>query len=193
MGRREEKEREARRRLEEEDQEKQRTIEDEEKERRSQEKIAGLFDLAERLKAQLKSCQRQLAEVTDRGDGEREELEKRLKIAEEALVRCPELEFRRLEGAEKTLKVRVETAEINAEKAELEVEKGRIEFQRLAMEVVGLRGEREEMSGRLEAALLEAEQVKQMSEKRKNMLGEMAIEMQKKCEELVEVEKSRKE
>ena len=71
--RREEKEREARRRLEEEDQEKQRTIEDEEKERRSQEKIAGLFDLAERLKAQLKSCQRQLAEVTDRGDGEREE------------------------------------------------------------------------------------------------------------------------
>jgi len=191
--RREEKEREARRRLEEEDQEKQRTIEDEEKERKSQEKIAGLFDQAERLKAQLKSCQRQLAEVTDRGDGEREELEKRLKIAEEALARCPEMEFRRLEGAEKTLKVRVETAEINAEKAELEVEKGRIEFQRLAMEVMGLRGEREEMSGRLEAALLEAEQVKQMSEKRKNMLDEMAIEMQKKCEELLEVEKSKKE
>merc|ERR550534_674429 len=93
--RREEKEREARRRLEEEDQEKQRTIEDEEKERRSQEKIAGLFDQAERLKSQLKSCQRQLAEVTDRGDGEREELEKRLKIAEEALARCPEMEFRR--------------------------------------------------------------------------------------------------
>ena len=32
-----------------------------------------------------------------------------------------------------------------------------------------------------------------MSEKRKNMLDEMAIEMQKKCEELVEVEKSKKE
>merc|ERR1719192_3155051 len=62
-----------------------------------------------------------------------------------------------------------------------------IEMQKKCKELV------EEMSGRLEAALLEADQVKQMSEKRKNMLDEMAIEMQKKCEELVEVEKSKKE
>merc|ERR1712228_129579 len=68
-----------------------------------------------------------------------------------------------------------------------------IEFERLAMEVMGLRGEREDLTGRLEAALFEAEQVKQMGEKRKNMLDEMAIEMQRKCEELIEVEKNRKE
>merc|ERR1712032_368958 len=104
-------------------------------------KIAGLFDQGERLKGQLKSSQRQLAELTDRGDGEREELEKRLKIAEDAIARCPESEFRRLEEAEKNLKVRVETAEIGAERAGLEIEKGQIEFQRLAMEVMGLRGE----------------------------------------------------
>merc|ERR1712222_212405 len=78
------------------------------------------------------------------------------------------------------------------EKAGLEIEKGQIEFQRLAMEVMGLRGEREELTGRLEASLLEAEQMKQMSEKRKNMLDEMAIEMQRKCEELVVVQKNKK-
>merc|ERR1719264_579968 len=61
------------------------------------------------------------------------------------------------------------------------------------MEVMGLRGEREELTGRLEASLLEAEQVNQVSEKRKNMLDEMAIEMQRKCEELIEVQKSKKE
>merc|ERR1719234_2541802 len=185
---REESEREARRRQEDEEREKMRKGEEEDKERRSQEKIAGLFDQGERLKGQLKSCQRQLAELTDRGDGERGELEKRLKIAEDAIARCPESEFRRLEEAERSLKVRVETAEINSEKAGLQ-----IEFQRLAMEVMGLRGEREELTGRLEASLVESDQIKQMSEKRKNMLDEMAIEMQRKCEELIEVQKNKKE
>ena len=59
-----ESENEGRRRLEAEESEKRRKEEEEEKERRSQEKIASLFDQGERLKAQLKSCQRQLAEVT---------------------------------------------------------------------------------------------------------------------------------
>merc|ERR1711971_792118 len=44
-----------------------------------------------------------------------------------------------------------------------------------------------------EASLLEAEQMRHMSEKRKNMLDEMAIEMQRKCEELIEVQKNKKE
>ena len=35
--------------------------------------------------------------------------------------------------------------------------------------------------------------MKQTSENRKNMLDEMAIEMQKKCEELIEVQKNKKE
>jgi len=154
-----------------------------ESEKESVNQITNIREQNQRLQTQVNNSQASLSEVKENFSKEVETLNEKIRNLDETCQKFSEENFRELDAKNMCLKNEVEKMEIEKEKISIDFEKLKIDFEKLSIDYTIQNSKAEEainMNGNLSEEL---EALKKVSEKRKHLIDEMAMEIQQKIDE----------
>jgi len=154
-----------------------------ESEKESSNQITNIREQNQRLQTQVNNSQASLSEVKENFSKEVETLNEKIRNLDETCQKFSEENFRELDAKNMCLKNEVEKMEIEKEKISIDFEKLKIDFEKLSIDYTIQNSKAEEainMNGNLSEEL---EALKKVSEKRKHLIDEMAMEIQQKIDE----------
>jgi len=155
----------------------------EEKEKKFAEESKQLEDQNQRLQTQLNKSQTNYSEMKEQFTNDSNVLKNKIENLEIICVKFSEDNFKELEAKNMCLQNEVEKVEIEKEKISLSLEKLNIDFEKLSIDYTILKSTAEESAKSNESLTAELEALKKISEKRKLLIDEMAIEVQQKIDE----------
>jgi len=154
-----------------------------ESEKENTNQITSIREQNQRLQTQVNNSQATLSEVKENFAKEVEALNEKIKTLDETCQRFSEENFRELNAKNMCLRNEVEKMEIEKEKISIDFEKLKIDFEKLSIDYTIQNSKCEEyinLNGNLSEEL---DTLKKVSEKRKHLIDEMAMEIQQKIDE----------
>lgn len=137
----------------------------------------------QRLQTQLNNNQASLSELKENSSKEVEALKEKIRKLEEICEEFSEENFRELDAKNMCLKNEVEKIQIEKEKISIDFEKLKIDFEKLSIDYTIQNSKTEEANNLNNNLSQELETLKKVSEKRKLLIDEMAMEIQQKIDE----------
>lgn len=155
----------------------------EENEKKQSEQLQNILEQNQRLQTQINNSQASLSEVKENFSREANSLNEQIRKLEETCEKFSEQDFKELEAKNMCLKNELEKAEIEKEKISINFEKLKIDFEKLSIDFT-IQNSRSEEAIKLNDNLSEElDALKKVSEKRKLLIDEMAMEIQQKIDE----------
>eukprot|EP00092_Neocalanus_flemingeri_P031075 GFUD01033755.1.p1 GENE.GFUD01033755.1~~GFUD01033755.1.p1 ORF type:complete len:808 (+),score=275.25 GFUD01033755.1:59-2482(+) len=155
----------------------------EENEKKCSEQIRKTTDLNQRLQTQINNSQGTLSEVKENFARQTDSLNEKIKILEVTCQKYSEEDFKELDAKNMCLKNELERMEIEKERISINFEKLKIDFEKLSIDFTINKSIAEEAQNCNSNLSEELDALKKVSEKRKLLIDEMAIEIQQKIDE----------
>jgi len=147
------------------------------------EQVKNISDQNQRLQTQINNSQASLSEVKENFLRETCSLNEQIKTLEDTCKKFSEEDFKELDAKNMCLKNEVEKVEIKKERISINLEKLKLDFEKLSIDYTIYKSEAEKKTKLNDTLSEELETLKKVSEKRKLLIDEMAIEIQQKIDE----------
>jgi len=155
----------------------------EETEKKQSENVTNIMEQNQRLQTQINNSQASLSEVKENFSREEYSLKEKIRNLEETCQRFSEEDFKELDAKNMCLKNELEKVEIEKERVSINFEKLKIDFEKLSIDYTIHKSKAEEAVKLNDNLVEELDTLKKVSEKRKLLIDEMAMEIQQKIDE----------